>query len=263
MPSHSSRLTQGRVTYRKVTLQGTYTLDSNGNPFIMSMDGQGLQFKVTLVYLPASVQLSDLQQGQVWWIDNATSVATWSLYKSVDGYTPSPSSATVAAIGNILMPVGFIYHSGGASAFTTPTALQTALGFGTWEAYSPGQSLIGVGTYSDGTTSETITNGQQLGDYKVQLTVGEGTVESHTHGVTDEGHEHVTLGWSNADPSYGLEGGSGFYAGGIAVNGSDVDTSGPTGTPIVSINTPTTANATSAHNNIHPVLGTYMYIRTT
>ena len=113
----------------------------------------------------------------------------------------------------------------------------------TWAAYAAGQVLIGVGSFTDGSgNAQTITAGQQLGEFEHTLSVTE--MPSHNH--TDSGHTH---------PIYptGPTGTTGFQLVGNSTS--------PQNTQTGYANIQNTGGG-GAHNNIQPSIGVYIWERT-
>jgi len=59
---------------------------TNGVPYVMGLDTNGSQYNILLTYLPANVTLSQIQQGQKWWIERRTT--EWTLLYSVGEFNP-------------------------------------------------------------------------------------------------------------------------------------------------------------------------------
>lgn len=148
-------------------------------------------------------------------------------------------TSAIAAALQLIFPVGAIYAN--ASVSTNPATL---LGFGTWVAIDPGQSLVGAGTgYAAGTTGGS----------------ADATLVSHTHTATFTGsalpgHSHTF---------------SGAVGGGGGSGGGDLNTSfGSTTTSSVSAGTPSGTIAVSTQGssatgaNMPPYRAVYMWRRT-
>lgn len=157
-------------------------------------------------------------------------------------------SALALSASQANYPVGSLYFN--ASNATNPGTL---LGFGTWTAFGAGQVPIGVGTFSDGTTSETITGGQQLGEYNHTLSTGE--MPSHNHSINDPDHAHNLTGPPVAP---GTGGNAGWAAGG-EYGGFGQPTATATATTGITINN---TGGGGGHNNIQPSIGVYIWKRT-
>lgn len=154
-------------------------------------------------------------------------------------------------IVNLIYPVGSIYMSMSA---TNPAELFG----GTWEQIAQGRCLIGAGTGTDShSESKTFTAGATGGEYNHVLTVGE--MPSHSHSVSSSStgdHYHVWYSGRYGGSEYStsadaagvgieqfshktLSAGSHSHTITIGSNGSD-----------------------SAHNNLPPYMGLYVWKRT-
>ena len=148
----------------------------------------------------------------------------------------STKVATTAYVGNsvsLAYPVGSIYIN--ASVSTNPATL---FGFGTWAAFGAGRVMVGLnaGDSSFDTLEET-------GGSKDAIVV------SHTHSVTDPGHNHtVGIQTKTLDQN----------AGGSSLAGAGTTTTSTASTGI-SINS-TGDSATNA--NLQPYIVVYMWKRT-
>lgn len=106
---------------------------------------------------------------------------TWS-FEDVTNYEETGTSVGAADFNEIndfllnkVYPVGSLFFS---TVDINPSDL---LGFGTWEPFAQGRTIIGVGTGKDeNNTSRTFRNGETGGEYTHQLTVSE--IPSHSHG---------------------------------------------------------------------------------
>ena len=176
--------------------------------------------------------------------DNTTKIAT-------DAFVATAiANATLAILGAVY-PVGSTYIE------TTGVNPATTFGFGTWAAFAPGQLLIGVGSFTDGSgNSQTITSGQQLGEFKHLLTSGETGTTPHGHGWTDAAHAHAQY------PGNG-SGGSGYVGGPSgALYGLPANNTGNNNVAVGTVNNAAAASASSSHNNIQPSFGVYIWHRT-
>jgi hypothetical protein len=148
----------------------------------------------------------------------------------------STKVATTAYVGNsvaLAYPVGSIYIN--ASVSTNPATL---FGFGTWAAFGAGRVMVGLnaGDSSFDTLEET-------GGSKDAIVV------SHTHSVTDPGHNHtVGIQTKTLDQN----------AGGSSLAGAGTTTTSTASTGI-SISS-TGASGTNA--NLQPYIVVYMWKRT-
>ena len=148
----------------------------------------------------------------------------------------STKLATTAYVGNsvsLAYPVGSIYIN--ASVSTNPATL---FGFGTWTAFGAGRVMVGLnaGDSSFDTLEET-------GGSK------DAVVVSHTHSISDPGHNH-TIGFQNNT----IDQNSG--SAGLARQGTSSTSTASTG---ISINS-TGDSATNA--NLQPYIVVYMWKRT-
>lgn len=148
----------------------------------------------------------------------------------------STKVATTAYVGNsvsLAYPVGSIYIN--ASVSTNPATL---FGFGTWAAFGAGRVMVGLnaGDSSFDTLEET-------GGSK------DAVVVSHTHSISDPGHNH-TIGFQNNT----IDQNSG--SAGLARQGTSSTSTASTG---ISINS-TGDSATNA--NLQPYIVVYMWKRT-
>ena len=154
-------------------------------------------------------------------------------------------------------PVGSIYMSMSA---TNPAELFG----GTWEQIAQGRCLIGAGTGTDSRSeSKTFTAGATGGEYNHVLTVGE--LPSHNHSASSNstgGHTHVqsTNGTdSDTHPLGGPYSSGSRYAVTAQTNGATTGSSGNHSHTITIGNT----GSNTAHNNLPPYIGIYVYKRTT
>jgi hypothetical protein len=143
--------------------------------------------------------------------------------------TQLSTTAFVTTALTVLYPIGSIYSS------TVSTNPNTLFGFGTWVAYGAGRVLIGVGS---GFTAAA-TGGS-----------ADAVVVSHTHSITDPGHNH----------SYSLAVGGSPQSGSATpcLTGVTPSTTGTASTGI-SVNT-TGSSGTNA--NLPPYVVVYMWNRT-
>lgn len=119
----------------------------------------------------------------------------------------------------------------------------------TWVAYAAGQVLIGVGSYTDpdGTTN-TFAAGQQVGEYQHTLTIAE--MPSHAH--TDSGHTHANNATGQGESGTGTTEPTGAS---VNFNSGLFQTT----TGYASLQN---TGGGSAHNNIQPSIGVYIWQRT-
>ena len=153
-------------------------------------------------------------------------------------------------------PVGSIYMSMSA---TNPAELFG----GTWEQIAQGRCLIGAGTGTDSRSeSKTFTAGATGGEYNHVLTVGE--LASHDHSASSNstgGHTHVQS-TNGADSDTHPNGGK--YSSGSQFGVTSQTNGATTGSSGGHSHTITVNNNGSgtAHNNLPPYLGLYVWKRT-
>lgn len=143
---------------------------------------------------------------------------------STNAATTAFVQTAISAAMQLIYPVGSTYIS-----MTVATNPATLLGFGTWSALM-GVCLVGAGTGTDSNgNTQTFTAGTQVGEYVHILIINE--MPSHAH--------------SNVPAVY-----NGIQAsGGGGPNGGDTGTTTSTGGDV-------------AHNNVQPVIGAYIWVRT-
>ena len=148
-------------------------------------------------------------------------------------------------------PVGSIYMSMSA---TNPAELFG----GTWEQIAQGRCLIGAGTGTDSRSeSKTFTAGATGGEYNHVLTVGEMPSHSHSASSSSTGdHYHV---WYSGP--YGSSGNStSADAAGVGANSYSHNTlSAGSHSHTITIGS---NGSGSAHNNLPPYMGLYVWKRT-
>jgi hypothetical protein len=77
---------------RRVTLiNNPYTNPLNSLPWVLGQDNRGYQFQIALDALPPGVNINQVKQNQVWFIENSTTAYRLSLYA---GSTYSPLTVT-------------------------------------------------------------------------------------------------------------------------------------------------------------------------
>lgn len=154
--------------------------------------------------------------------DDSTKLATTAFVQDV-----------VDAIKSSLYPVGSIYTN--ATSSTNPGTL---LGFGTWTAFGAGRFMVGLNA-----SDASFDTAEETGGSKDAIVV------SHTHTVTDPGHNHSVstialqsvAGGGNASTQF-----SGTNLTGTATTGISINSTGSSGT-----------NA-----NLPPYIVVYMWKRT-
>ena len=143
----------------------------------------------------------------------------------------STTAFVIAAIAT-LYPIGSIYSS------TVSTNPNTLFGFGTWVAYGEGRVLVGVGS---GFTAAA-TGGS-----------ADAVLVSHTHTLTDPGHNH-TISLSNQSVQNGNVSGGGS----IPQSSSSTGTTSTASTGI----TMATVGVSATNANLQPYVVVYMWNRT-
>jgi hypothetical protein len=146
--------------------------------------------------------------------------------------TQLSTTAFVTTALATIYPIGSIYSS---TSSTNPNSL---FGFGTWVAYGAGRVLVGVGS---GFTAAT-TGGS-----------ADAVVVSHTHTLTDPGHNH-TISLSNQSVQNGNVSGGGS----IPQSSSSTGTTSTASTGI----TMATAGVSGTNANLPPYVVVYMWNRT-
>jgi hypothetical protein len=142
------------------------------------------------------------------------------------------ASALAVEIGKLLYPVGSIYNN--ISVSTNPATL---LGFGTWVAIT-GRVIVGLD--SSDTAFDTV---GETGGSKDAIVV------SHTHSITDNGHQHTGHNTS-------------FLNSGISAGGNDTtSTPGDTGSATTGISINSTGSS-GTNANLQPYVVAYVWKRT-
>lgn len=177
--------------------------------------------------------------------------------QTVNGVAPDAkgnvevSAAGVSNIVNIIYPVGSIYMS---MSSTNPAELFG----GTWERIAQGRCLIGAGTGTDSRSeSKTFTAGATGGEYNHVLTVGELASHNHSASSSDTGdHYHVWYSgrYGNSENSTSAD------AAGVGANNTSHKTlSAGSHSHTITIGS---NGSGSAHNNLPPYMGLYVWKRT-
>lgn len=167
--------------------------------------------------------------------------------RSSSSITSEILEAKEAAVAEALLaayPVGSIYLN--ASNGTNPGTL---LGFGTWVSLGAARVLIGVGTDTDGTNALTVAAGATGGEYKHSLTEAENA--QHRHQVAYA--TTATSGGLDANRSINQNSGGGL-------GNNDYYLQGTTAEP--NVGKTSQSGSGTAHNNIQPYIGVYMWKRT-
>lgn len=139
-------------------------------------------------------------------------------------------------------PVGSIYTS--LTDSRNPNAI---LGFGTWEALPAGYTLIAQGSGTDDYGSFTYTAGQKYGERKHPLTTDE--LAPHMH------QERMTTSDGNPNPLVNLE------TSGTLSGATVPQRFGYSNKATDTVNT-VSAGGGKGHNNIPPVIASYIWSRT-
>lgn len=159
--------------------------------------------------------------------------------------------STVNAILNFLHPVGSLYLS------TVATNPNTLFGFGTWEAFGAGRTLVGVGV-SDANYAA----GAQGGASTHQLTPTEMPTHTHTqnaHNHTQNAHTHI----NGEEGKWWAEWVSGSSEYGIRTAATQSHGNQPaTATNQSAVATNQNAGGNGAHNNMPPYIVVYFWKRT-
>ena len=176
------------------------------------------------------------------WVQNLLADA---LAKQKTAYEQAISTAVTAAKTQAKLdahPVGSIYTS--LTDSRNPNAI---LGFGTWEALPAGYTLIAQGSGTDDYGSFTYTAGQKYGERKHPLTTDE--LAPHMH------QEKMTTKDGNPNPLVNLET-SGTLSGATVPQRFEYSN-----TATDTVNT-VSAGEGKGHNNIPPVIASYIWSRT-
>jgi len=168
-------------------------------------------------------------------IDISTGDITGTLPIANGGTGVTTASAIAALVGNLLFPIGAIYTA------TVATNPGTLLGFGTWSEFGAGRMLISQNaTYPAGTTGGSATT-----------TLITANLPSHTHSITDPGHNHTVV--------TSVVGG-GSLTGGTSVGGASA--SNTTTTKTTGITATNATGSGTAATTISPYIAVYMWQRT-
>lgn len=151
--------------------------------------------------------------------------------------TTIATTAFVQAAIALLYPVGSIYTN--ASVSTNPATL---LGFGTWTAFAAGRVMVG---FDSG--NALFDTAEETGGSANAITV------SHTHSVTDNGHNH---NFNYAAYNWTLQGGASTVNANREGGGAGTTTTATTGISIDS------AGSSGTNANYQPYITVYMWKRT-
>jgi hypothetical protein len=162
--------------------------------------------------------------------------------------TNTTQIATTAFVQAAALSLSTIYPIGSIYTSTVSTNPNTLFGFGTWVAFGAGRVLLGDGGgYSAGATGGSATT-----------TLVEANLPSHSHTITDPGHNHFTT-WNNINDfvqgsqSPGAEQSPDDIQGTFNINTNSV-TTGITGT--------NNTGSGTAVTTISPYIVVYMWNRT-
>jgi len=144
-------------------------------------------------------------------------------------FVQAAAALTLAAV----YPVGSIYTN--ASVSTNPATL---LGFGTWTAFGAGRVMVGFNSSNALFDTAEETGGS-----------ADAIVVSHTHSITDSGHNHTVA----------TSAGSTFFSRGSS--GNALNDGGTTGTSTTGISINTTGSS-GTNANYQPYITVYMWKRT-
>lgn len=140
-------------------------------------------------------------------------------------------------------PVGSIYISVDSS---NPVDL---FGFGTWVAFGAGRAIVGVDTGDSDFDAAEKTSGTKT------VTLSSNEIPSHSHGVTDPGHSHLTQRYPTAT------GGSSGFTIDTSMSGTLADNTLPTKSATTGITINNTGGG-AAHNNVQPSISVFLWKRT-
>lgn len=226
--TEDASLGAGRIRDLKTAISERLEIDHSwaGN------DSDGLHLQVTMPQLATKPTVA-ANQGAFYCKDASGNTAP---YFEDDAGTEF-LLATVPSL-QALYPVGSVYIN--AAVSTNPATL---FGFGTWEAFGTGRTIVALD--SGNTLMDTV--GETFGTAD-QINV------THTHSITDPGHNHPSTPVSIASDS----GGAKFYfgAGTGATTGSATTTTNTTGVSVQS------AGSTGVNQNYQPSIAVYMWKRT-
>jgi hypothetical protein len=163
-------------------------------------------------------------------------VATATTQTAGDSSTKLATTAFVTSAIEAAYPVGSIYMN--ASSSTNPATL---LGFGTWSALAAGQMLLGNGGgYTAGSTGGSATT-----------TLSTSNLPSHTHTITDPGHNHSYSSIAVFGEQQTLQPGN-----------TGIGNVQSTGTSVTGITGTNATGSGTSFNTISPYLVVYMWVRT-
>lgn len=103
----------GNIYTRRVALiNNPYTNQTTGLPWILGQDNRGYQYQIALDALPPGVNVNQVKQNQVWFVDNSTTAYR---LKSYAGTTDNPitiASGTFVGLNNYGSYVSTVTQSG-------------------------------------------------------------------------------------------------------------------------------------------------------
>lgn len=140
-------------------------------------------------------------------------------------------------------PVGSLFLS----VLSSNPAAQ--LGYGVWAAFGAGRALVGVDVGDTDFDAAEKTGGAKT----VALT--EAQIPAHSHGVTDNGHSHLTQRYPTAT------GGSSGFTIDTSMSGTLADNTLPTKSAITGL-TVNNAGGGQAHSNVQPSIAIFVWKRT-
>jgi len=147
---------------------------------------------------------------------------------------------------NLIYPIGSIYT-------TVSSNSPNDLFGGTWEKFAQGRTLVGVDPSDDSFSTVKKTGGAAT----VKLTAAQSGLPGHTHGITDEGHQHNISIFESSGNASGMQ----YFQGSLNEFKVLHPNTNPSTTGI-SIDNCTEKEATSAHNNLQPYITVYFWKRT-
>jgi hypothetical protein len=145
-------------------------------------------------------------------------------------------------------PVGSVFAS---VVETNPASL---LGFGTWQAFGAGRTLVGVDSGDEDFDTAEETGGAKT----VQLNAAQSGLPAHSHVATDAGHVHAQTAPTSAS------GGAVGFANDNNASGADATGNNNTqaGQADITVEESGPAGAAEAHENMPPYVVVYFWKRT-
>lgn len=148
------------------------------------------------------------------------------------------------ALKDVIHPVGIIVET---TAQSTAAAFQTAIGFGTWEAYGSGKVTVAI----DAAQTEFDTLQETGGVKEVTLTSAQSGLPAHYHRVFSKGSESTEALTAQNNQNRRFHEGGGHTTSTTTSLTLDGETEFNTA-----------ADASSAHTNLQPYIVVYRYRRT-